>query len=141
MDELTLLIQSRHPLVVVECDDEARLFAHLTEACATLGLPLFSWSVTEGVKRLGANSPVYETCDPAKALGHIEAAAMPSVYAFCDLAPYLTDARLVRKLEMSPRPRMGNARQSCSRAPRSSCPPSCARSPRTGAWSCRRARS
>jgi len=98
MDELTLLIQSRHPLVVVECDDEARLFAHLTESCGTLGLPLFSWTVTEGIKRLGAASPVYETAEPAKALGHIEVAAMPGVYAFCDLVPYLTDARLVRKL-------------------------------------------
>ena len=98
MDELTLLIQSRHPLVVVECDDEARLLAHLAEACGTLGLPLFSWTVTEGIRRLGAASPVYETAEPAKALGHIEVAAMPGVYAFCDLVPYLTDARLVRKL-------------------------------------------
>ncbi len=98
MDELTLLIQSRHPLVVVESADEQRLFAHLSDSCATLGLPLFSWTVTEGIKRLGAASPVYETADPAKALAHIEAAAMPAVYAFCDLAPYLTDARLVRRL-------------------------------------------
>jgi hypothetical protein len=97
-DELTLLIQSRHPLVVVECDDEARLLTELTASCGMLGLPLFTWTVTEGIRRHGAQSPVYETCDPAKALVHIEAAGMPAVYAFCDLAPYLSDARLVRRL-------------------------------------------
>ncbi|MEP7029133.1 MAG: AAA family ATPase, partial [Candidatus Eisenbacteria bacterium] len=98
MDELSLLIQSRHPLVVVECDDEARLLARLADSCGTLGLPLFTWTVTEGIRRMGAASPVYETAEPAKALAHIEAAASPGVYAFCDLSPYLTDARLVRRL-------------------------------------------
>ena len=98
MDELSLLIQSRHPLIVVECDDEARLLAHLADSCGKLGLPLFTWTVTDGIRRKGAESPVYETADPAKALGHIEAAGIPAVYAFCDLMPYLSDARLVRRL-------------------------------------------
>jgi hypothetical protein len=97
-DELTLLIQSRHPIVVVECDDEARLLAQLATSSAAARLPLFTWSVTDGIRRHGAPSPVYETEDPAKALAHIEAAAKPAVYAFRDLAPYLTDARLVRRL-------------------------------------------
>ncbi len=97
-DELTLLLQSRHPIVVVECDDEARLLAHLADSCGTIGLPLFTWSVTDGIRRAGAGTPVYETAEPAKALAHIEAAAMPAVYAFRDLGPWLTDARLVRML-------------------------------------------
>jgi hypothetical protein len=97
-NELTLLIQSRHPIVVVECDDEARLLAQLEASCAEARLPLFSWSVTDGIRRDGAPSPIYETEDPAKALAHIEAAGKPAVYAFKDLAPYLTDARLVRRV-------------------------------------------
>ena len=95
-DELTLLIRSRHPIVVVECDDEARLLAQLTDTCGTLGLPLFTWSVTDGIRRSGAASPVYETCEPAKALAHVEASSLPAVYVFRDLTPWLTDARLVR---------------------------------------------
>src|SRR5262249_41950597 len=97
-DELTLLIRSRHPIVVVECDDEARLLAHLADSCGTLGLPLFTWSVTEGIRRAGAGPPVYETCEPAKALAHVEAANLPAVYAFLDLGPWLGDARLGRRL-------------------------------------------
>jgi len=97
-DELALLIRSRHPIVVVECDDEARLLAQLADSCATLGLPLFTWSVTDGIRRSGSHAPVYETCEPVKALAHVEAASLPAVYAFRDLGPWLTDARLVRHL-------------------------------------------
>ena len=97
-DELTLLIRSRHPIVAVECDDEARLLAHLADACGTLGLPLFTWSVTDGIRRAGSGAPVYETCEPTKALAHVEAAKLPAVYMFRDLCPWLNDARLVRRL-------------------------------------------
>ena len=97
-DELTLLIRSRHPIVAVECDDEARLLAHLADSCATLGLPLFTWSITDGLRRAGAGTSVYETSEPAKALAHVEAAELPAVYVFRDLGPWLNDARLVRRL-------------------------------------------
>ena len=92
VDELTLLIRSRHPIVVVECDDEARLLAQLSDSCGTLGLPLFTWSVTDGIRRSGAGSPIYETTEPAKALAHIEASALPAVFVLRDLTPWLTDA-------------------------------------------------
>jgi hypothetical protein len=98
LDELTLLIRSRHPIVAVECDDEARLLAHLADSCSTLGLPLFTWSITDGIRRAGADAPVYETREPAKALVHLEAAKLPAVYLFRDLGPWLNDARLVRML-------------------------------------------
>src|SRR5689334_15890805 len=97
-DELALLIRSRHPIVVVECDDEARLLAHLADACGQVGMPLFTWSVTDGIRRSGAGTPIYETCEPVKALAHVEASGLAAVYAFRDLGPWLTDARLVRML-------------------------------------------
>src|SRR5262249_29614775 len=89
-------IRSRHPIVAVECDDEARLLDHLAESCSTLGLPLFTWSITDGIRRAGAGTPVYETREPAKALAHVEAAELPAVYLFRDLGPWLHGARLVR---------------------------------------------
>ncbi|MGH7725970.1 MAG: AAA family ATPase [Candidatus Eiseniibacteriota bacterium] len=98
MDELKLLIQSRHAIVAVETEDEERLLALLETVCAALGQPLFTWKVTDGIRRLGAAHPAYETEDPLKALAHIEAAGGPSVYVMCDFAPYLNDARLVRLL-------------------------------------------
>ncbi len=98
MDELKLLIQSRHAIVAVETEDEERLLALLETVCAGLSQPLFTWTVTEGLRRRGAAQPVYETADPLKALAHIEAAGGPSVYTLCDFAPYLNDTRLVRQL-------------------------------------------
>jgi hypothetical protein len=98
MDELALLLRSRHPLLVVETEDEERLLARLAEASAEVGFPLFRWTVTGGLRRHGAANPVYETQEPGQALAHIAAAGGPSVYALCDLAPWWTDARLVRRL-------------------------------------------
>src|SRR5262249_31002727 len=98
MDELGLLIQSRHPLVCVETPEEERLLTLLEAVCGELGLPLFTWSVTEGVVRAGATQPVYDTLEPAKALAHIAACDLPAVYLLRDFPPYLSDARLVRRL-------------------------------------------
>ena len=98
MDELGLLIQSRHPIVCVETADEERLLALLDHACAELSLPLFLWSVTGGLTRRGASQPVYETQEPARVLGHIAAAKIPAVYLLRDFQPYLADSKLVRRL-------------------------------------------
>src|SRR5688572_8287409 len=98
MDELALLLKSRHPILVVETEDEERLIERLAEASAEAGFPFFRWSVTDGVRRHRAAHPVYETTEPGPALAHIAAAGGPSVYALCDFAPLWNDARLVRRL-------------------------------------------
>jgi hypothetical protein len=98
MDELALLIRSRHPILVAETEDEERLLARLAAASAEAGFPFFRWTVTEGLRRHGAPNPIYETQEPGPALAHIAAAGGPSVYALCDLAPWWSDARLVRRL-------------------------------------------
>ena len=68
-NDLEVLLRSRVPIVVVESRDEARVLKSLAGACAALsappavppapapaasrtGLPLFQWTVTDGLKRL-----------------------------------------------------------------------------------------
>ena len=68
MDELRLLIQSRHPILYVETHEEKRLEDFLSQVARELNLALFSWSVTKGLFRNGKPQPVYETQDPDKVL-------------------------------------------------------------------------
>ena len=98
MDELLLLLKSRHPLLVAETEDEERLLDHVARASAELGIPFFRWTVTDGLRRHGSANAIYETNEPAQALAHIAAAGGPSVYALCDFAPFASDARLLRRL-------------------------------------------
>jgi hypothetical protein len=49
--DLQLLIQSYHPLVVVETMEEGRVDSLLRSIGEGLGFPLFTWSATEGLRR------------------------------------------------------------------------------------------
>ena len=98
MEELRLLIRSRYPILTVETHEEGRLEELLEAVCLDLGMVLFTWSVTNGLERKGQNQPVYETHEPAQALGHIRTARIPAVYLLRDFHPYLKDASLVRFL-------------------------------------------
>lgn len=101
--ELTLLIKSRFPLVLVETHEEARALALLQKICNLQSLPLFVWSVTAGLRRLGRNESVPQTGDPAQALRHIEKTVQNGVYALLDFHPFLEDPvhqRLIREVAM-----------------------------------------
>ncbi|HXV08184.1 MAG TPA: AAA family ATPase [Burkholderiales bacterium] len=101
--ELTLLIKSRFPLVLIETHEEARALALLEKICNLQSLPLFVWSVTAGLRRQGRNESVPQTGDPAQALRHIEKTLQNGVYALLDFHPFLEDAlhqRLTREIAM-----------------------------------------
>ncbi len=97
MDDLCLLIKSRYPIVYVETYEEDRLARLLESVCRNLNLALFIWSVTAGLRRYGADQPVYDTQDPAKSLLHIHASRLPAVYLLQDFHPYLSEPRIVRQ--------------------------------------------
>jgi hypothetical protein len=49
--DLDLLVRSRHPLVVLETAEEDRAAALLRELAARMDLPLFTWSLSRGIRR------------------------------------------------------------------------------------------
>jgi len=64
-----------------------------------MGLPLFTWSVTEGLWRREAGfSPMLTTREPAQVLDHIAASDLEAIYLLRDFHPYLDDPRLVRRV-------------------------------------------
>lgn len=51
--ELRLLINSHCPIITVESSEEDRFATLLRCAAADIGVPLYLWSVTEGLSRAG----------------------------------------------------------------------------------------
>lgn len=100
--ELRTLLASRHPLVVLESVEEERVRGLVATAADALGLPVFEWTVTQGL-RPSANRDLWNgiTADPAKMLAHVAGLTIRAVYLLQDLAPHLsapTTARLLRDL-------------------------------------------
>lgn len=99
--DLKLLIRSHVPLLVAETHDESRALELLTRLAIKEALPLFCWSVTDGLQRLGfGEMPSEQTLrEPEEVLNAIKAHREPGLYVLCDMHPYLSEPRLVRILK------------------------------------------
>ncbi len=119
-NDLEVLLRSRVPIIVVDSRDEAQVLKALGAACTQLnapaaapraagpvtsparaGLPLFQWTVTDGLKRLDVEigPPQRVLAQPPDILKHIRATTLAGVYALLDFHPYLSDPTIVRLLK------------------------------------------
>lgn len=102
--DLELVLSSRTPLVVIESRDEPRLLEMLQAFSLSRAkadyLPLFRWSVTDGLQRLDiAMEPQLHNAQPADVLKHIRAVSKPGMYVLLDFHPYLADPVNTRLLK------------------------------------------
>jgi SpoVK/Ycf46/Vps4 family AAA+-type ATPase len=113
-DDLAVLLRSRVPLIVIESRDEPQVLKALLRACARsaaettpgtgglgAGLPLFQWTVTDGLKRLDVEGgvPQRTVAEPAEVLKHIRATNLSGVFALLDFHPYLSEPTAIRLLK------------------------------------------
>lgn len=102
--DLELLLRSRVPIIVIETHDESQLL-DLLKAITLSGidgryLPLFRWTVTDGLQRLDIElEPQLHNSDPAEVLRHIRAVSKPGIYVLLDFHPYLEEPVNVRLLK------------------------------------------
>jgi ATPase family associated with various cellular activities (AAA) len=68
---------------------------------AHAGLPLFQWTVTDGLKRLDieVGPPQRTLAEPLSILKHLRATTLAGAYALLDFHPYLRDPTVVRLLK------------------------------------------
>lgn len=98
--DLSLLIQSRVPIISLKTKEERRAMELLNKVTSKLFTPLYRWSVTEGLLRLEEGySPQRHNSQPQDVLGHIKASLHPGVYVLTDFHPYLEDPLHVRLLK------------------------------------------
>lgn len=99
--DLELILRSRVPIVVIETHDESRLLdllkAIIFSRAADDHLPLFRWTVTDGLQRLDILlEPQLHNSEPTEVLRHIRAVSKPGIYVLLDFHPYLEDPVNVR---------------------------------------------
>ena len=109
--ELTLLVLSRYPYVVLESSEEGRVEDLVARVAADLSLPLLVWSSSTGLVRglpsstssgptAGAarGGALAETEEPERALAKLAGMSGEVLVLFQDLHPYLDRPEVVRRL-------------------------------------------
>ncbi|MDA0788559.1 MAG: AAA family ATPase [Proteobacteria bacterium] len=107
LNDLGLLLDSKVPILVIESYEEPRVLEMITRLAVNRASPLFTWSATEGLHRLGFGEDVGEgdhSTAPGTVLELIKQAKQPGIYVLCDFHPYLKDepvnVRLLREIAM-----------------------------------------
>jgi SpoVK/Ycf46/Vps4 family AAA+-type ATPase len=100
LHDLELLLRSRVPLVTIETLDETRVTQLFASLALRLGMPVMSWSATNGLQRIDLElAPQRHASEPQQALGQVKATTSPTIYLLLDFHPYLDDAYNVRLLK------------------------------------------
>lgn len=98
-EEISLLIKSRYPLVLVDTIDEDYVMDQLHDVSRALGLSFYCWSLTKGL-RVGKNENSFYRTNEAVAMlrivNDLVSDPHPSIFALCDFDRYLDDARAAR---------------------------------------------
>jgi hypothetical protein len=94
-DDLRLLLASRHPLIVAAMEDESRFMAFVRRAAQLCAFPVWTWSVTQGLRRDGMTMQM-GTQDPKQALAFIAAVTDAGVFVLNDVRPALAEGKLER---------------------------------------------
>lgn len=99
--DLELILNSRMPIVVIETRDEKSMLDLLCDITLSQThdsyLPLFRWTVTDGLQRLDIDlEPQLHNSEPPDVLRHIRAVSKPGIYVLLDFHHYLEDPVIIR---------------------------------------------
>jgi AAA+ superfamily predicted ATPase len=98
LSELQLLVRSRYSLIRVAGAEQPRVEELIEELAGAMGLPLFTWTSSKGLRRSGLLNSIYDTVRPEMALAHLEASGIPAIYHFEGLGHALTDPAIAARL-------------------------------------------
>jgi len=99
-NDLELILKSHIPIVVIETREEQRAVNLIRSLQFRLSLPIYQWTVTEGLRRIDLDyEPQRHNAQPTEVLGNIKAGAKHGIYILLDFHPYLADPMHVRLLK------------------------------------------
>jgi hypothetical protein len=96
--DLKVLLASQYPLLVVATDEEPRFLEVLRSGADELDMPVWTWSVAQGLVRDG-QQPQYQSADPNRALSFVAEVTTPGAFVFADANPLLKDPVAVRRIK------------------------------------------
>src|SRR5260370_2207848 len=128
LDRLKVLINSSTPIVVMETVEEMCAMSLVRTACSQLSLPVFEWTIADGLVRCGndfavaapalsapgfgaslapktaagnavtPNPAMYNTADPVQALANLETMTIEAVFVLKDFHRHMDSPVVVRRL-------------------------------------------
>ncbi len=100
LHDLELLLRSDTPIVLIESVEEPRVLALIAGLAVRIAEPAFSWTVTQGLKRIELDGdPEERLTEPARFLRFLRAGAGRGLYLLLDFHPYLADPLHVRLIK------------------------------------------
>lgn len=100
LHDLELMLRAETPILLIESLEEPRLLDLLAQIGLRLGLPVFCWTMTDGLRPLSARSQASAaTADPSEMLRHIKATSRAGLYLLLDFHPFLEHPLHVRLLK------------------------------------------
>jgi SpoVK/Ycf46/Vps4 family AAA+-type ATPase len=90
-------VQSGRPLLYVHTPEEQRVARLLAEVSRALNLPVWTWSLTEGIRCNGGAAAQPGTEDPRRALDFIAAHSAPAIFLLKDFHEPLRESAAVRR--------------------------------------------
>ncbi len=128
LDRLKILINSSTPIVVMETVEEVCAMSLVRTACSQLSLPVYEWTIADGLVRCGTdfavaapvlaaagygagvaqkttvgnaathNPAMYNTADPVQALANLETMTIEAVFVLKDFHRHMDNPVVVRRL-------------------------------------------
>jgi len=106
--DLSILIRSKIPLIIIESDEEQRVLALVRRLSQKLHLPLYNWTITSGLIHRDSDAMVeifnQDLVKPEHVLAEIKSYKESSLFVLCDFHPYLVDAphiiRLIKEIAL-----------------------------------------
>jgi AAA+ superfamily predicted ATPase len=97
--DLATLLRARTPLLVVESSEEGRVIESFRHAIAQSLRPLFTWSITDGLRRIDMDADGPEASpDATMTLTSIKQRTQSGVFLLLDFQPYLRYPMTLRLL-------------------------------------------
>jgi SpoVK/Ycf46/Vps4 family AAA+-type ATPase len=98
--DLELLLLGNTPIVQIETHEELRALKLLTDIATRHVLPIFKWSVTQGLARIDIDLGTQKHITaPVDVLKHIAAVERDGIYVLLDFEPYIQDPVNTRHLK------------------------------------------
>lgn len=95
--ELAILVNSHYPIIYLETWEETRATEILGMVSEDLSLPLYTWSLTQGLARSGG-AMIYNTQEPIQVLTQINTLDNDGLFLLKDFHKYLGQDFIIRKL-------------------------------------------
>lgn len=91
------LILSFHPVIAVETTEEERVETLVKAVAGRLRLPLYVWTITQGLKQYPQNKGVFNTDKPQALLKSLEGFRQEGIFLLKDFSKHLDDGVLARQ--------------------------------------------